>query len=74
MKNENNNENSINKYKNDLIIQLPIYLSKIIFTEWVDVKDICFFDQSYCNKKYRKKIIEILNNLLIDGKEINDFE
>ena len=51
-------------------MQLPIYLSKIIFTEWIDVEDICYVDQSYCNRIYRSKIKEILNKLLINFMHI----
>lgn len=35
----------------------------------IDVYDICFIDQSYCNKKHWKKLIEILKYLLINGMQ-----
>ena len=50
-----------------MITKLPINLSKIIFVEWIDVNDICVIDQSYCNKIYRLKMINILNNIIINN-------
>ena len=57
----------IKQFKNDIIYELPLSLSKILLSDWIDVTDICRIDEAYCNEIKRKKVNSLLNNLLIDG-------
>ena len=61
---------------NEIICQLPLHLSKTIFNNWIEAKDICHIDQAYLNEINRNKVNVILNNLLIFGLEnviVDDF-
>ena len=40
--------------KINLLKQIPIQLSNIILTEWIDVYDVCLIDHSYCNKDNKR--------------------
>ena len=62
MENQNNveiksSQNNINfKVKNDIIFELPIHISKNLFIDWIDVKDICRIENAYLNEINRNKI------------------
>ena len=55
--------------KNEIILQLPLQLTKNLFIDWIDVVDICHIDHAYLNEINRNKIKIILNGLLVFGLE-----
>ena len=53
--------------RHDVIYELSLNLSRILFGVWINISDICHIDSSYCNETKRSKILVAMNNLLIDG-------
>ena len=59
----------LNEFKNDIIIELPLNISNILLSDWIDVTDICRIDEACCNVKTRKLLNNILKNILTYGLE-----
>jgi hypothetical protein len=53
--------------KNDVIYELPLNISKMLLSDWIDVTDICRIDEAYCNETKRKKINKLQNDSMVYG-------
>src|SRR4051812_1611783 len=43
------------------LFKLPPYHLLVIFQDWILLKEICFLDSAFCNKKFRKECRHILS-------------
>jgi hypothetical protein len=39
---------------------------------WLDVKNVCFLDSAFCNKKQRTMFLNILNGSKIGNEKFSD--
>jgi hypothetical protein len=75
---ENDNENNIiKKAENDneknILISLPNNVVRYFLKTWIEVKNICYLDNAFCNKQERKFFLNNLNECVIIGNFCDKF-
>jgi hypothetical protein len=72
-KHEEVNEKKIKKIlnKENVLISLPLYVSRFFLNNWIQIDNICFLDSSFCNKQQRTVFLYILNGFVTAGRDFD---
>jgi hypothetical protein len=68
---EKNIEKMLNK--NNVFISFPLDVSRFFLNNWLEIKNICFLDNAFCNKQHRLDFLNILNGCVIGSEISNNF-
>jgi F-box/leucine-rich repeat protein 2/20 len=52
-------------YKQSILISLPLVVSRYFLNSWLEIKNISFLDNAFCNKHQRSFFFNILSELII---------
>jgi predicted metalloenzyme YecM len=47
--------------KRNILITLPLDVTRHFISIWLDIKNVCYLDSAFCNKKQRTIFLDILN-------------